>query len=89
MLVHILKITLLTLITLLFTACMPKQNGKYKTKYSYHPYHNLYGKKVVLTDENKVKVKVTKVKKSKPKTSSNPFNTVDFYPSNVPARRSY
>ncbi|HHD75602.1 MAG TPA: hypothetical protein ENK95_02110 [Campylobacterales bacterium] len=85
MAIPIFKITLLTLVTLFFTACMPKQNGQYKTKYSYHPYYDLYDKKVI-SDERK-NTKIANVSKPKTKKSTNPFNTVDFYPSNVPAKR--
>lgn len=40
------KSILLSILTLLFSSCASKVKGKYHTKYSYHPYYNLYAKKM-------------------------------------------
>jgi len=62
------KSLLLSILTLLFTSCAAKTDGKYHTKYSYY---SLYATKMSNNSSKKTKVKA-KVKKSqlKPKLSS-------------------
>ncbi|CAA6827423.1 MAG: Unknown protein [uncultured Sulfurovum sp.] len=53
---------------LLLTGCMSKNNGKYHTQYSYHPYYDLYAKKMSGTAPIK-KIKSTKSKQKQAKSS--------------------
>jgi hypothetical protein len=84
-------IQLFSLSTLLIvmTACMPKQSdGKYHSKYSYHPYYNLYSHK--MSKKKKTSYITVHTKKSykqyRPKKHSKvSYNDEDKYPSNVPA----
>lgn len=89
-----LKLFLLLTITLIFTACMPKQDGKYHSKYSYHPYNDMTMKKATpkVTSMKMAKVIKTSVRKEHYEFKAkgqNPFQTVELYPSNVPAKRRY
>ena len=63
------KSILLSILLLLFSACAPKSNGKYQTKYSYHPYYSLYAKEMS-NQASKIKRTYPKKKKEKLKVSS-------------------
>ena len=47
------KSILLSILILSFTSCASKTDGKYHTKYSYHPYYSLYAKKMSSTQAKK------------------------------------
>jgi hypothetical protein len=70
----ILKSFLLLLSTLLFTACVPKHNGKYHTKYSYHPYNKLYPNQITKQHHPKEKPPIQVAKVQKQETIIYPFN---------------
>ena len=70
MLSSLTKLLLLTILILLFTACASKSNGKYHTKYSYHPYYSLYANKMSGTPPKKKK-NISKGTKTKSKISLN------------------
>lgn len=68
-----LKFFLLLATSLLFSACVPKQNGKYQTKYSYHPYNELYPNQITRHyQKEKPPIQVAKVQKQE--TVIYPFN---------------
>ena len=75
MLSYFKKSILLSILLLVFTSCASKKNGKYHTKYSYHPYYSLYAKKMsndIVNDRpKKTKIKM-RVKTKTQKTQSNP-----------------
>ena len=51
------KILFLLLYAFVYTGCMPKQaDGKYRSKYSYHPYYKLYRNRMI-KGEKKYKYK--------------------------------
>jgi len=87
---RLIKILLISIISLTFAACISKQGGKYHTKYSYHPYYDLYGNKMSgSTPTQKIKQKKMKNKKIAKKQklkSKHKFNESDFFPSNIPAQ---
>jgi hypothetical protein len=73
---HLQKIILLLTLLILFTGCLSKKNGKYHSKYSYHPYYSLYAKKMSnIIPKKKIK---TKSKKSKPKSKFSVINISRF-----------
>jgi hypothetical protein len=74
------KSILLSTLLLIFTACAPKTNGKYHTKYSYHPYYSLYSKKMSDKQVPKVKKISSKSKKEKSKLS---LNDKGRFPNNI------
>ncbi len=71
------------IILFLFTGCLSKQNGKYHTQYSYHPYYKLYKQKMSDIKSPNQKTKKKKVTRRPPipsftniaktKTKANPF----------------
>ena len=63
----------LSILTLVLTSCASKTNGKYHTKYSYHPYYNLYAKKMS-TPSPKQKEANAKSTQEKSKLSLNKNN---------------
>lgn len=76
MLSSLTKLLLLTILILLFTACASKSNGKYHTKYSYHPYYSLYANKMSDTPPKKKK----NISKSTEKKSQHSFNEKSRFP---------
>jgi len=79
-----------TFILIFFTACMHKQtDGKYHTRYSYHPYYDMYKQEMSGTKKNYKKItyqeknykKINYRKSIKHKVS---YNKIDDAPSNVP-----
>ena len=52
------KSLLLSILTLLFTSCAAKTDGKYHTKYSYHPYYSLYATKMSNNSSKKQKLRL-------------------------------
>ncbi len=62
---------LLSIFLFTLTSCASKVNGKYHSKYSYHPYYSLYTKNMS-NKINPIKKKITKTKKEKTKSSLNP-----------------
>jgi hypothetical protein len=64
------KTLLLSVLILFFNACADKTNGRYHTKYSYHPYYSLYAKQMS-KEAPKKKVKSLKKKIQNTKLSLN------------------
>ena len=61
------KSILLSILILSFTSCAAKSEGKYHTKYSYHPYYSLYAKKMFNTQTKRKKISSKKTNsKSEP-----------------------
>ena len=77
---------LLLLFTLLTqTACMSKQaNGKYASKYSFHPYYDMYPNKMSGT-KTSYKVNNSVAKRSSTPSHKVAYNDENRYPSNMPS----
>ncbi len=71
MLFSIKKSILLSIFILLFSSCADKTNGKYHTKYSYHPYYSLYAQEMSNTPPKKKKSKVSLISNKKNRFPSN------------------
>ena len=67
------KSILLSILILTFTSCASKSEGKYHTEYSYHPYYDLYAKKMSNT-QTKIKKISFKTTEKKSKISLNKKN---------------
>ena len=97
-----LLLTLLLLFTLVTSGCIQKQaNGKYYSKYSYHPYYKLYRDKMAGRNKE-YKPKYSHHYTKELNSNSHSFrkisqrikhrikyNDEDLYPSNVPASSNY
>lgn len=90
------KILLLSIMVMALSACADKTNGKYHSKYSFHPYYTMYADKMSNAEVKPMFSNKRFSKKNFPpqkehfvkrKKAQNPFNVVDFYPSNVPAKK--
>ena len=60
------KSIFLSILLALFTSCASKTDGKYHTKYSYHPYYSLYATKMSSNTRKKTQV-ASKREEVKPK----------------------
>ena len=83
---------LLILLTFIpfINGCMTKQaDGKYHTKYSYHPYYDLYASKMSKNKKSFNTSRSITIKNknySKNMTKKVSYNDEEKYPSNVPAK---
>ena len=67
------KTILLSILFIGLTSCASKVDGKYHTKYSYHPYYNLYTKNMS-NSPTTIRKKSPKAQKEKSKISLNQNN---------------
>jgi len=84
----VIYLLLAPLIFMMLNGCMPKQSdGKYHTKYSYHPYYDLYSTKMAGSKKTYKSKKASHSSKSL-SSSKVAYNNENDYPSNV-ANNSY
>ena len=82
---RIILILLYSFISLSFTGCLTKQNnGKYASKYSFHPYYDLYPSKMSGSKKHYSSKKKTS-RKSFTKSHKVAYNDEEHYPSNMPS----